>query len=157
MNIIGYENYLIYPDGRVWSKWSKGRFMKPRINKQGYFYLTLSNKGKRTTNSIHRLIAIHYIPNPENKPCVDHINRIKTDNRLENLRWATCSENNQNVGIRKDNTSGHNNISYDKYNETWKFRKNINKKSTWFSSKCKRDVLCYKFAYLFLNIKSLSS
>jgi len=43
--------------------------------------------------SIHRLIAINFIPNPENLPCIDHINRVKTDNRIENLRWVTHRDN----------------------------------------------------------------
>jgi len=161
MDIVGQENYLIYSDGRIWSKkrskWSKGKFMKPRINKDGYFYLTLCNKGKQTTHKIHRLVALHYIPNPENKLYVDHINRIKTDNRLENLRWATNSENQQNKGIRKDNISGHQYISYHKQSKRWVFKKTINNKLTNVTSKSKRDVLCFKFAYLILNIKSLSS
>ena len=61
---------------------------------------------------IHRLIGLHYIPNPENKRCIDHKNRIKTDNIVENLRWATDSENSQNQGVHKDNKIGIKNLSY---------------------------------------------
>jgi hypothetical protein len=75
---------------------------------------------------IHRLVALHYIPNPDNKPCVDHINRDRKDNRLENLRWTTYSENGQNVDKRKDNKSGHKNISYDKRYQGYRYVKNIN-------------------------------
>ena len=154
MDIIGQENYLIYPDGRVWSKWSKGRFMKPRITKCGYVCIGLRNKGQLPRQYlIHRLVALHYIPNPENKLYVDHINRIKTDNRLENLRWVTRSENEQNKGIRKDNTSGHNNVHYVCSKKVWKFQKTINKKTTRFTSKSKRDVLCCKFAFIMLSFK----
>lgn len=53
---------------------------------------------------IHRLIAEAFIPNPENKPCIDHINTIRHDNRIENLRWATYKENGNNE-ITKTNLS----------------------------------------------------
>ena len=106
MEIQGYPNYLIYEDGKVCSKKSN-RVLKPYIN-HGYLQITLSNNGKQKKMSIHRLVAIHYIPNPENKPCVDHIDRDTQNNNLSNLRWATCRENNSNrtdqrefIGVRK--------------------------------------------------------
>ena len=58
----------------------------------GYKVVTISYK----RYSVHRLVAQTFIPNPENKPAVDHINRIRDDNRVENLRWATSKENNNN-------------------------------------------------------------
>ena len=147
MEIIGYTEYLIYEDGRVWSKKSN-KFLKPTTGGIGYKQVMLCNEGKHKRHSIHRLIALHYIPNPQNKPCVDHINRIKTDNRLENLRWATVSENGQNRTINKDNTSGHKYICYDKQNNSWIFQKTINKKLTRKLFKSKIDCLCYKFIFI---------
>jgi len=90
MEINGHPNYLIYEDGRVWSKTSK-KFRKACLT-NGYLQIGLCKNGKKTYLRLHRLIAIHYIPNPHNKLEVDHINRIKTDNRIENLRWATRQE-----------------------------------------------------------------
>lgn len=57
--------------------------------------------------NVHRLVAITFLPNPDNKPCVDHINTIVTDNRVENLRWATYSENSRNSITLKKNIVSH--------------------------------------------------
>lgn len=77
----------------VWEVSDQGRFRcngkekKPYLSK-GDNYLRVSG-----TKLAHRIVAQAFIPNPENKPCVDHINRDRTDNRAENLRWVTQKEN----------------------------------------------------------------
>lgn len=68
------------------------KFLKPCLSNTGYYVLALG--GKRYT--LHRLIATLFIPNPQDKPCIDHINGDRTDNRVENLRWCTYKENNNN-------------------------------------------------------------
>ena len=152
MEIIGYENYLIYEDGRVYNK-KYNRFLKQGTGGRGYKHLTLYKEGKSKDHNIHRLVAEHYIPNPQNKKCVDHINRIRSDNRLENLRWATYSENNQNTTISKNNKSGHKYISYNKRDNIWRFTKEINNKTTQKYFKTKTDALCYKFIFM-LKVKA---
>jgi len=128
MEIVGYENYLIYEDGKVQNKKTK-RYLKQCNDSCGYKKVTLCKDGKRKYFRIHRLVALHHIHNPENKREVDHINRDKTDNRIENLRWVTPSENNQNKGIMKTNTSGHKNIYYDKSNKLYRYQKKIKGKT----------------------------
>ena len=66
--------------------------------------------GVAQNRPVHRLVALAFIPNPENKPEVDHINRVKTDNRVENLRWATRGENQANNGVQVNNKLGHKHI-----------------------------------------------
>lgn len=74
-----------------------GRTLKPFTNSNGYLLVTLSKDNKQKHFQVHRLVAKTFIPNIENKPQVDHINRVRNDNRVENLRWVTISENGHNT------------------------------------------------------------
>ena len=147
MEIIGYPNYLIYSDGSVFSK-KFNRFKTPQKFNTGYKYVLLYNGRKPKAMRIHRLVAIHYIPNPENKPQVDHINRDISNNDISNLRWVTKSENNQNKGLSSINTSGHKYISYSNTHQRWIFRKKLNGKYKCKTFKTKKEALCYKFIYI---------
>lgn len=89
---IPNNNYYITDEGKLFNKYTKEEFI-PKPNKYGYRSLKIN--GERVM--LHRLVATIWIPNPENKPQVDHINRIRTDNRVENLRWVTNAENQQNT------------------------------------------------------------
>tara|TARA_R100001244_G_scaffold88666_1_gene67522 strand:+ start:178 stop:711 length:534 start_codon:yes stop_codon:yes gene_type:complete len=82
-----------YLDGRNGSGKQVGRTLKQQKSRKGYMRVSLSLNGKRFTTSAHRLVALCFIPNPKNKPQVNHINGIKNDNRIENLEWCTNSEN----------------------------------------------------------------
>lgn len=72
--------------------------MAPRKRKAGYYAICFGKNRDGTRNEyyIHRLVAKAFIPNPDNKPQIDHINTIRTDNRVCNLRWVTASENHYN-------------------------------------------------------------
>tara|TARA_R110000822_G_scaffold18279_2_gene60575 strand:- start:14 stop:466 length:453 start_codon:yes stop_codon:yes gene_type:complete len=124
MEIAGYEDYLIYEDGGVYNK-KYNRFLKPGSSRR-YKNIGLYKNKKRKTFAIHRLVALHYIPNPENKLEVDHISRDKSNNHVSNLRWSTRLENQQNKGDVKHNTSGVKNVCYSKEKKMWRYRKIIN-------------------------------
>lgn len=90
--INGYNrSYRIYTDGEVWSVRS-GKFLKQESSK-GYKRVTLSINGKTKRFQVHRLVAMYFIENPLNKPCVNHIDGDKENNELKNLEWCTYSEN----------------------------------------------------------------
>lgn len=101
--VKGYESrYLVSDDGEVWSLVSN-KLLAKHINSKGYYQVMLydgSHQGRKL-KGVHRLVAEAFIPNPENKPQIDHINTIRTDNRIENLRWATQIENSLNPITRK--------------------------------------------------------
>jgi len=148
MEIQGYPDYLIYEDGRVWSKKGKGKFLKHKKTKQGYHCAYLYRDGKQKHFYVSRLVAIHHIPNPENKAQVDHINRDKDNNHVSNLRWVTGLENMQNKGMYRSNTSGHKHISYNKTMERWTFRYQRKGLDVQKYFKTKEEALWFKIIFL---------
>lgn len=98
-NIEGYEGkYQISNKGNVKSLIdnkgnSRELIRKLRVGKQGYYYVNLFIGCKSKSKKIHRLVAEHFIDNPHNKPCVNHIDGNKLNNNVDNLEWCTCSEN----------------------------------------------------------------
>ena len=102
-DIKGFEGkYKINRSGNVFSVKRK-KLLKPIINSHGYLRVLLSDSNKKKhTLRIHRLVAQTFIENPNNYPVTDHKNLIKTDNRVENLRWTNYSGNNRNrINIEK--------------------------------------------------------
>lgn len=90
-----YDGYYVSNMGRVKNR--VGKILSKRIcQSNGYYYVSLRINGINKEQKVSRLVALSFLDNPENKSDVDHINTIKTDDRLENLRWATRSENMRN-------------------------------------------------------------
>ena len=98
--LIGFEeHYLASNMGRIKSLWRmKERIIGGCLDEDGYIKITLTHPDRsQSTYRRARLIAETWIPNPENKPEIDHMNTVRTDDRVENLRWATSKENKANT------------------------------------------------------------
>jgi hypothetical protein len=135
-DIKGYEGlYQISNLGNVLSlKYKNGnvkKLKKPHLCKEGYYVVNLIKNYHNKVYRVHRLIAEYFIPNPENKPQVDHINAIRTDNRIENLRWVTNYENSRNP------------ITYEK------IKKNGREKLELARQACRKKVICVETGEVF--------
>lgn len=143
MEINGYENYLIYPSGKVYSKVSK-RYLRT-FHTNGYIQVTLYKDNKRKHFYIHRLLAEYFIENPDNLKEVDHIDRNKGNNKLNNLRWITRGDNNQNKDKQSNNVSGVKNICPNGVGFAYQKRVNHKKHRKWF--KTLEEAIEYKTYY----------
>lgn len=108
--------------------------LTPRLCVKKYGYKSYSVSiadinGKQRNQKIARLVALAFIPNTDNKPIVDHIDRDSSNNKLSNLRWVTDTENKLNCNIRKDNKSGHTGIFFATKNQKWQIMYHYQKKS----------------------------
>ena len=111
-NVVGYEGkYMVSNQGRVYSltrirsnggRVYKGRILKGEFCRNYYCVALLDGNGKSKLCKVHRLMALAFIPNPENKPQIDHIDGNPKNNNVCNLRWATAKEN-----VRNPNTLCH--------------------------------------------------
>lgn len=118
-DVIGYEGlYKIGNCGIVIScermKLSKNgsysrmqqTIKKPNTDKDGYLYVNLSKNDKNKTYKIHRLVAIHFIPNPNNYPIINHKDETKDNNNVDNLEWCTVKYNNNYGTIKQKKLKG---------------------------------------------------
>ena len=90
------SRYLVSEDGAITDTCSRyGDDYKPKthICRKGYARVNMVVDGHKRMMQAHRVVAETFIPNPDNKPQVNHINGVKTDNRADNLEWVTNSEN----------------------------------------------------------------
>jgi len=91
-DVVGYEGlYEVSSEGQVRN--SSGKIMSPYKHKGKWLKVSLRNGVSKKNYPVHRLVAIAFIPNPLNKPEINHINLQKDDNRVANLEWVTGEEN----------------------------------------------------------------
>lgn len=91
-----FNDYEIDKNGNVYS-YKTNKYLTPHLDRYGYLYLTIKSKHYK----VHRLVAEAFIPNPENKPCIDHKDRNKLNNHYSNLRYVTPKENSNNPNTIK--------------------------------------------------------
>lgn len=107
VQIPGFTKYFVNDMGKVRN--SNGQILKARpIGRRGYLAVRICRDRKTKILYVHRLVAEAFIPNPENKPIVNHLDGDKKNNDVSNLAWSTYSENLQHaydLGLRKPNTS----------------------------------------------------
>jgi HNH endonuclease len=91
--IYGNIKYYVFPDGTIYNNVRKTT-VKPVKNASGYCYVTISNNKTKKNHYVHRIVADHFIENKDkNKTQVNHKNKKRDDNKIENLEWVTPSEN----------------------------------------------------------------
>lgn len=90
--ISGFENYAVNEEGVVVNT-NSGKVLKPSLNENGYVYVSFWKNKKGHTRTVHRLVASAYIPNPLDKPFVNHLDANRSNPHKDNLEWCTQSEN----------------------------------------------------------------
>ena len=104
--VKGYDGkYLVSTEGRIYSTKRK-RHLNPYISNRGYLHVDLCINGKKESKKLHRLVADAFVPNPEDKPDVNHLDGNKTNCQVHNLEWCTKSENLRHayqIGLRTPN------------------------------------------------------
>jgi hypothetical protein len=125
--ISDYPNYSVSSFGNVRND-KKNKILKPFINHWGYYKVGLFNNGIRKGFRVNRLVAVAFIENPENKPIVDHIDRNKINNNINNLRWSTNIESCRNTTKRCNTSSSYKGVSYRKNTGKWRCRIRIDYK-----------------------------
>ena len=90
--INGLDNFAVSNHGNI-KNVKTGRLLTPQLNKRGYLAYTFYQRGVKKNLRIHRLVGLYFVPNPDNKPYINHKDGDKTNNHAENLEWCTAKEN----------------------------------------------------------------
>lgn len=135
--IIGHESYSISSYGQIESrKRPVTKRLAVRIDTAGYQMVTLSENNKLKNYSVHRLVALHHVdnPNPEVNTDVDHIDGKKRNNVSSNLRWVSKSENMMNRALHSNNTSGYRGIYFRENRKIFEVIVSVDQKRTFVGS-----------------------
>lgn len=119
--IKDYEDYFISSHGRVWSNKSN-KWLSPGISR-GYLSVHLSNKNGKKFFRIHRLVALYFIPNPNNYEIVNHKDENKLNNNVDNLEWCDAKYNNNYGTSIQRRIQTLKNHKQKKYTQVWKCNK----------------------------------
>ncbi|PXV62627.1 HNH endonuclease [Dysgonomonas alginatilytica] len=115
-NIPGFDNYYVTLDGKVFNL-NTGKYLKPQKHPRGYLRVCLYADLKPKMESIHRIVAKAYLSNPNNLPCVMHLDDNPKNNHVSNLRWATHQENMADRDSKDRQAKGELHGHYGKYGE----------------------------------------
>ena len=153
--IKGYEEYEIYSDGRVYSNKSN-KFLTWNKTVDGYIRVGVFKNNKQKSLYIHKLVAEYFIPNKNNYKHVDHIDRDKSNNTIDNLRWCSTAENNCNRTIQKTKSSGnYNGVNKTKFN-TWSADVRYNGKRVFYKTfNTEFEAYIARKEYIKNNLKEL--
>jgi len=130
VKIQDFENYSINILGNVRNDITN-RILKQSIS-SGYYRITLPKNNKNYSIRIHRLLGIHFLPNPDNKLYIDHIDNNKLNNSIDNLRWCNHQDNMRNKFKQNNCSSIYKGVHYCKINKKWISKITINKKNILF-------------------------
>jgi hypothetical protein len=117
--INDFPNYEVSSFGNVKNN-KTGRVLKPGIDGHGYYYINLCKDGNIYKKRIHKLVGETFIPNPQNKQCIDHKDNDRLNNNVNNLRYATIKENSMNSKLSSRNTSNFKGVSFLKQRNKYK-------------------------------------
>ena len=120
-SVNGYANYQVSNIGRVRNVETE-KILKQTMTKLGYCQIGLYREGLRKFLYIHRIVAHAFIENPDNRPCVDHVNHDVSNNTILNLRWVSMSENAMNRTKRQNVSSKYKGVSFRKRDNDWHAR-----------------------------------
>ena len=144
--IPGYEGlYSAEEDGRIYSH-RGDKYLSPGLKKDGYLMVVLYKDENKKNILVHRLVALTFIENPENKYAVDHIDRNKINNSVNNLRWATRSENLINTIVHRNNKLQEKHINFNKNKYIFILNRNGERFEKYF--KTLEEAKDYRDAYL---------